>query len=351
MRASRQWAPVFLRTAGGTGVRGDAEQSPSIEDSRRRPRARSQRPRCSTGGSGTTCGTKDTRPSRATQPVRPPSVSPSVGLHMRSIVPSARAALGVLGHARSDVHELYQLPKSARPLHLHPCYNGAPVQDFAVCRLDADGSRALATLRWGLVPSWAKDLRRGARLVNARAETVHDTPSFSTAFRARRCLVPANGWFEWQRTGHAKQPYFLARADGSPLSFAARWECWNRGQASLASFTIITTAASPGLADIHHRQPVIVDPDRLTDWLDPSSPRRCSTASRCPFGSRPRSPAFPGTRTKQRPVGHPSSATSSYRRNPRQRRQPLRHRATDREEATPWCHAMRTVVQVVDPIM
>ena len=272
MRASRQWAPVFLKTAGGTGVRGDAEQSPSIEDSRRRPRARSQRPRCSTGGSGTTCGTKDTRPSRATQLVRPPSVSPSVGLHMRSIVPSARAALGVLGHARSDVHELYQLPKSARPLHLHPCYDGAPVQDFAVCRLDADGSRALATLRWGLVPSWAKDLRRGARLVNARAETVHDTPSFSTAFRARRCLVPANGWFEWQRTGHAKQPYFLARADGSPLSFAARWECWNRGQASLASFTIITTAASPGLADIHHRQPVIVDPDRLTDWLDPSSP-------------------------------------------------------------------------------
>ena len=76
-------------------------------------------------------------------------------------------------------------------------------------RVDTDGSRALATLRWGLVPSWAKDLRRGARLVNARAETVHDTPSFSAAFRARRCLVPANGWFEWQRTGHAKQPYFF----------------------------------------------------------------------------------------------------------------------------------------------
>ena len=98
MRASRQWAPVFLRTAGGTGVRGDAEQSPSIEDSSRRPRARSQRPRCSTGGSGTTCGTKATRPSRATQLVRPPSVSPSVGLRMRSIVPSAsRAAHGRTG--------------------------------------------------------------------------------------------------------------------------------------------------------------------------------------------------------------------------------------------------------------
>ena len=171
-----------------------------------------------------------------------------------------------------QIHELYQLPASARPLHLHPRDNGAPVQDFAVCRLDADGSRALARLRWGLVASWAKDLRRGARLINARAETVHDTPSFSTAFRARRCLVPANGWFEWQRTGHATQPYFLARVDGSPLSFAALWECWNRGQESLASFTILTTAASPGLADIHPRQPVIVDPDRWADWLDPSSP-------------------------------------------------------------------------------
>ena len=116
MRASRQWAPVFLRTAGGTGVRGDAEQSPSIEDSSRRPRARSQRPRCSTGGSGTTCGTKDTRPSRATQLVRPPSVSPSVGLRMRSIVPSARAALGVLGHARSDARTLNSFGNLAMPL-------------------------------------------------------------------------------------------------------------------------------------------------------------------------------------------------------------------------------------------
>ena len=116
MRASRQWAPVFLRTAGGTGVRGDAEQSPSIEDSRRRPRARSQRPRCSTGGSGTTCGTTDTRPSRATQLVRPPSVSPSVGLRMRSIVPSARAALGVLGHARSDARTLNSFGHLATPL-------------------------------------------------------------------------------------------------------------------------------------------------------------------------------------------------------------------------------------------
>ena len=116
MRASRQWGSCFLRTAGGTGVRGDAEQSPSIEDSSRHQRARSQRPRCSTGGSGTTFGTKDTRPSRATQLVRPPSVSSSVGLRMRSIVPSARAALGVLGHARSDARTLNSFGHLAMPL-------------------------------------------------------------------------------------------------------------------------------------------------------------------------------------------------------------------------------------------
>ena len=116
MRASRQWGPCFLRMAGGTGVRGDAATYPSTEDSSRRPRARSQRPRCSTGGCGTTCCTKATRPSRATQLVRPPSVSPSVGLRMRSIVPSARAALGVLGHARSDARTLNSFGNLAMPL-------------------------------------------------------------------------------------------------------------------------------------------------------------------------------------------------------------------------------------------
>ena len=116
MRASRQWGPCFLRMAGGTGVRGDAATYPSTEDSSRRPRARSQRPRCSTGGGGTTCCTKDTGPPLATQLVRPPSVSPSVGLRMRSIVPSARAALGVLGHARSDARTLNSFGNLAMPL-------------------------------------------------------------------------------------------------------------------------------------------------------------------------------------------------------------------------------------------
>ena len=105
-----------------------------------------------------------------------------------------------------------------------------------------------------------------------RAETVHTKPSFGAKFRSRRCLVLANGWFEWQRTGHGKQPYFLALADGSPLSFAAPWDRWDKGSETHESFTIITTPASPGLADIHHRQPAIIEPDRFDEWLDPMSP-------------------------------------------------------------------------------
>ena len=123
-----------------------------------------------------------------------------------------------------------------------------------------------------LVPSWAREFRMGTRFINARSETVRTKPSFGATFRSRRCLVPADGWFEWQRTGHGKQPYFLALVDGSLLSFAALWERWDKGGAPLESFTIITTAASPGLADIHHRQSAIIDSDRFDDWLDPALP-------------------------------------------------------------------------------
>ena len=170
-----------------------------------------------------------------------------------------------------QIHDLYNLTAPTVPLNLQPRYNGAPGQEFAACRLDGDGNRTMVQLRWGLVPSWARDVR-GIRLINARTETIHTKPSFSAAFRSRRCLVPADGWFEWKRTGYGKQPYFLALEGGLPLSFAALWEHWGKGNNSLESFTIITTTASPELADIHHRQPAIIAPDRFDDWLDPTSP-------------------------------------------------------------------------------
>ena len=134
-----------------------------------------------------------------------------------------------------ELHDLYRLLLDAPPDNLRPRWNGAPTQDFAVCRLGQGGARRIARLRWGLVPFWAKDLKIGARLINARAETVHEKPAFRSAFKSRRCLIPADGWFEWQRSGAGKQPHFLSLADGSPLSFAGLWERWTKGDTNLRS--------------------------------------------------------------------------------------------------------------------
>ena len=171
-----------------------------------------------------------------------------------------------------EIGNLYDATQPTLPLDLPPRYNGAPTQDFAACRLDESGRRVIALLRWGLVPFWAKDVGVGSRMINARAETVRDKPAYRAAFRSRRCLVPANGWFEWQGSRGAKQPWYIALADGSPLSFAALWEWWDRAGDGLEAFTLITTEACEGLADIHHRQPTIIRPDRFGDWLDPASP-------------------------------------------------------------------------------
>ena len=168
-----------------------------------------------------------------------------------------------------EICDLYGVAESPPPRAREPRYNGAPTQDFAVCRIDDGGSRCIAELRWGLVPSWWRDARMGPPLINARAETVGERRAFAEAFRERRCLVPADGWFEWQGPGRAKQPFFLALADGSPLSFAGIRERWGTGREAIESFAILTTPASAGLADIHHRQPAIVDPAWFAEWLDP----------------------------------------------------------------------------------
>ena len=173
--------------------------------------------------------------------------------------------------SEDEMRNLYDLTEPTLPLDLPPRYNGAPTQDFAACRLDDTGRHVITRLRWGLVPSWATDVGIGVRLINARAETVCDKPAYRAAFRARRCLVPANGWFEWQRAGRAKQPWFVALADGSSVSFAALWERWDQADNGLETFTIITTQACNSLADIHHRQPAIIHPAHVAAWLDPAS--------------------------------------------------------------------------------
>ncbi len=163
-------------------------------------------------------------------------------------------------------------------LNLAPRYNIAPTQETPVVRLDQAGGRALAMLRWGLVPSWAKDATIGAKLINARADTVATKPSFRAAFRQRRCLVPADGFYEWQaglpgkpRPGKPKQPYLIARADKATFAFAGLWEHWRDGGQVLETFTIITTDANKTLMPIHHRMPVILDPGNYAAWLDPKN--------------------------------------------------------------------------------
>ena len=105
-------------------------------------------------------------------------------------------------------------------------WNGSPTQAFLACRLDPAGRRVLSLLRWGLVPSWARDRAIGSRLINARSETVAGKPAFRAAFRRRRCLVPANGWFEWRRTPVGKAPYWISLTHGRPFSLAGLWEAW-----------------------------------------------------------------------------------------------------------------------------
>jgi len=137
-----------------------------------------------------------------------------------------------------------------------------------------DGRQQIEYFRWGLVPSWAKDVSIGTKLINARAETVAEKPSFRTAFKRRRCLIPASGFYEWQRnaTGNAaKQPYFLRRKDKKPFAFAGLWETWRAPDGSeLPTCTIITTKPNALVQQIHDRMAVILREESFRDWIDPS---------------------------------------------------------------------------------
>ena len=151
-------------------------------------------------------------------------------------------------------------------------WNGAPTQAFLACRLDDAMRRVLSLLRWGLVPSWARDRAMGSRLINARAETVAEKPSFRSAFRRRRCLVPVNGWFEWRRTPAGKAPYWIRLAGGRPFSLAGLWEAWGEGEARIETFTVLTCPAGEALASVHDRQPVVLAPEEYGSWLGGGTP-------------------------------------------------------------------------------
>lgn len=149
-------------------------------------------------------------------------------------------------------------------------YNIAPSQDVAVV-LQGRGERHLGYLRWGLIPSWTKDLKKARRPINARSETVHSKPTFRSPFKRRRCLIPANGFYEWQKTGQGKIPTFLYMPERPLFAMAGLWDRWESPEGELiSSCTILTTEANERIAPIHNRMPVIVNPDDFDLWLDSS---------------------------------------------------------------------------------
>jgi putative SOS response-associated peptidase YedK len=151
---------------------------------------------------------------------------------------------------------------------LKPRYNIAPTQQAVVVpNLEP---RRLESFRWGLLPGWAKDLKIGSRLINARAETLSEKPSFREAYRKRRCLVPADGFFEWKDTGDGKVPYFVRLKTERPFALAGLWESYQqKGESPLLTFTIITTRPNELLSPIHQRMPVILPVAAYDRWLDP----------------------------------------------------------------------------------
>ena len=153
---------------------------------------------------------------------------------------------------------------------LHPDYNVAPTTEVPVVRRSRSrGGRVVDALRWGLVPAWSKDLSVGAKMLNARAESVVSKPAFRSAFARRRCLVPADGWYEWSARpdGAGKQAWYLNRADGGLCVFAGLWEVWGSGAEQVATCSIVTTAAIAPLTSVHHRMPLMLPPERWAAWL------------------------------------------------------------------------------------
>lgn len=163
--------------------------------------------------------------------------------------------------------------------NLPPRFNVAPTQPVAIVRQPESGSRELASLRWGLIPHWAKDASMASKMINARAETVDDKPVFREAFARRRCLVPVDGFYEWRMEDGKKQPFRIGMKGGDLFAFAGLyegWEAtedaanWSKGEL-IETFTIITTTANEKLQPIHARMPVILPPDDYEKWLSPAN--------------------------------------------------------------------------------
>ena len=153
----------------------------------------------------------------------------------------------------------------------HPRYNIAPTQQVLIVRKEkGEKVRHLTTMRWGLIPSWAKDMSIGNKTLNARSETVTTTPAFRESIRKKRCLIPADGFYEWRKMGSVKQPYCFEVGDGEVFAFAGLWDEWTSPDGEIIeSCTILTTGPNALVEDLHDRMPVIVPPEKYDQWLDP----------------------------------------------------------------------------------
>lgn len=167
-----------------------------------------------------------------------------------------------------QVAQLFDLPEL--PL-FEPRYNIAPRQQVLAVRMNDDGAREAAMLEWGFVPSWSKDPRTERRPINIRSETAAERPMFRAALRSRRCLIAADGFYEWLAEGRSKLPYYFQLADGQPFALAGVWEAWRRQEERLETCALFTTSANEVVAPLHDRMPVILRPPQFAAWLDPTN--------------------------------------------------------------------------------
>ena len=199
----------------------------------------------------------------------------------------------VMKSSQMELADFFQLAAS---VDVPARYNIAPT-DAVLAVADTGEGRHWRVFRWGLIPSWARDIAMGARMINARSETVFDKPAFRAAIRRRRCIVPADGFYEWDGKKGERQPYYIAMADGKPFGMAAIWEIWESGEGDyIESCALLTTSANSLIESFHPRMPVILDPGNWELWLDPTGGERAALEKL--FVS------YPADKMAVYPVGH-----------------------------------------------